>query len=293
MPIRKWAPLAASLLWFGLTGCGSGTAAADERVAVDLSARPELYVGEYRMGERTITFARSGNPAGPLVLFVHGSPGNWKAFEHLMSDPELGRAALMISVDRPGFGGSGFGAAEPSLEKQAACLRPLLERSGGGKAILVGHSLGGSLIARMAMDFPERVGGLVLVAPAIDPSLEELRWYNRLASLSPVRLLLPQSLDISNQEILPLRGELEKMLPLWDRITSDVIVIQGDKDNLVSPKNADFAARVLTNANVVLRRIPDGGHFVLWERPDLIRDAVLGLLKRPELAGGSGSSPRR
>ncbi len=254
------------------------------RTGFDLQERPS--VNSYAVGDRTITFARSGNPAGPLILFVHGSPGDWRAFEHFLSDPGLRRRAQLVSVDRPGFGGSGFGDPEPSLQRQAALLQPLLDYFAGGRpAILVGHSLGGSVIARMAMDFGAKIGALVLVAPALDPDREELRWYNRLASLAPVRLLLPKSLDISNLEILPLRAELTKMLPLWDKVTADVIVIQGVKDRLVSPENADFAQRVLRNAHVTVERIADIGHFIPWERPNLIRNALIQLLNRPELAG--------
>ncbi len=253
------------------------------RTGFDLQERAS--VNSYTVGDRTITFARSGTPTGPLILFVHGSPGDWRAFEHFLSDPGLRRRAQMVSVDRPGFGGSGFGEPEPSLERQAALLQPLLDYFGGGRpAILVGHSLGGSVIARMAMDFGAKIGALVLVAPALDPDREELRWYNRLASLAPVRLLLPKSLDISNLEILPLRAELTKMLPLWDKVTADVIVIQGAKDRLVSPENADFAQKVLRNAHVTVERISDIGHFIPWERPNLIRNALIQLLNRPELA---------
>lgn len=242
-------------------------------------------MSSYTVGERTITFARSGNPLGPLILFVHGSPGDWRAFEHFMADPLLQQRAQLVSVDRPGFGGSGFGVPEPSLERQAALIKPLLDYFGDGQpSILVGHSLGGSVIARMAIDFGPKIGALVLVASALDPDQEELRWYNRLASLAPVRLLLPKSLDISNLEILPLRGELTRMLPLWDRVKADVIVIQGSKDRLVSPENADFAERVLRNAHVTVERIADIGHFIPWERPGLIRDALIRLLNRPALA---------
>ncbi len=281
---RCYALVGLILLTLSAGGCSD---APSETVRVqtgfDLQERPA--VNSYTLGERTITFARSGNPTGPLVLFVHGSPGDWRAFEHYLSDPGLQRRAQLVSVDRPGFGGSGFGDPEPSLERQAALLRPLLDYFGGGRpAILVGHSLGGSVIARMAMDFSAQVGALVLVAPALDPEQEELRWYNRLASLAPVRLLLPKSLDISNLEILPLRAELTKMLPFWKVVTADVIVIQGAKDRLVSPENADFAKRVLRNASVTVERIADIGHFIPWERPELIRNALVQLLNRPELA---------
>ncbi len=239
----------------------------------------------YQAEGRRMHYVSAGDRSHPLVLLVHGSPGDWTAFEEYLDHVELLQEAWMLAVDRPGFGSSGFGRPEPSLEVQARLLRPLLEKADARGAVLVGHSLGGSVIARMAMDFPARVAGLLLVAPAIDPQLEKLRWYNRLASLSAVRLLLPRALDTSNLEILPLRSELEKMLPLWPRVEAPTIVIHGSKDRLVPAANADFAGRALVNAPVDVRRVHDAGHFILWERPDLVVQAIL------ELVRGAGDAP--
>jgi pimeloyl-ACP methyl ester carboxylesterase len=80
---------------------------------------------------------------------------------------------------------------------------------------------------------------------------------------------------VSNQEILPLKGELEKMLPLWATIRVPVIVIQGEDDPLVPAGNASFAKRMLVNAPVTIQMIPRMNHFIPWSRPDLIRDAIL------------------
>jgi pimeloyl-ACP methyl ester carboxylesterase len=63
---------------------------------------------------------------------------------------------------------------EQSLRMQSACLAPLLRLGKSAKKpILVGHSLGGPVAARLAMDYPDEVGGLILVAPSIDPELEK------------------------------------------------------------------------------------------------------------------------
>lgn len=59
----------------------------------------------------------------------------------------------------------------------------------------------------------------------------------------PIRVLIPASFRASNHEILYLKPELEKMLPLWKNIRQPIIVIQGGKNMFVSPKNADFAQK--------------------------------------------------
>ncbi len=69
------------------------------------------------------------------------------------------------------------------------------------------------------------------------------------------------------------------MLPLWKNITCRVKVIQGKKDDLVSPANADFAKKMLVNAASVDFILKDDmNHFVPWQHPELIRQAILELL---------------
>jgi alpha/beta hydrolase fold len=187
---------------------------------------------------RSIHYAAIGNDSLPVVLFVHGSPGSWSAFVDFMRDSALLQKVKMVSVDRPGFGGSNFGEGERSLEAQAAALKPIVAKyaANGRKMILVGHSLGGPLIARMAIDYPELVTNLIIVAGSIAPQLEpNEKWFRLPMEFTPIRILIPLSFRASNREILYLKPELEKMMPLWKNIHQGVTVIQGGKDMLVKP----------------------------------------------------------
>lgn len=228
------------------------------------------------VGGRRIHYARIGADTLPTVLFIHGSPGSWDAFISFFTDSSLYGRAQLVALDRPGFGKSDLGQPERSLRAQAAAIAPLLRLSHSSqKPILVGHSMGGPVAVRVAMDYPGEVGGLVLVAPSISPELEKKEWYRSVGNVFPVRQWLPTEFDVSNQEILPLRTELEQMMPLWSTIRVPVIVLQGDKDPLVPPGNAAFAKKMLVNAPVTIQMIPDMNHFIPWSRPDLIHDAIL------------------
>ena len=229
----------------------------------------------YAIDNRTINYIESGADTLPHLIFVHGSPGSLSAFIHFFVDSALQRSVKMISVDRPGFGHSNFGNGEISLESQARYLKPVLESNTSGKPnILVGHSLGGPVIARIAMDYPDLVDGLIMVAPSIAPDLEPHEWFRFPLSTPFFRWLLPRSFRASNDEIYFLKPELEKMLPLWKDITSPVTVIQGGEDNLVHPGNAEFAQKKIENARVETVFVENMDHFVPWNRPDLIKQAI-------------------
>lgn len=235
----------------------------------------------YKVGPREIHYVKSGDESKPLVLFVHGSPGSLSAFIHFLTDSTLLRTSLLISADRPGFGYSNFGQGEASLQKQSAALKPILEKYKGGRPIiLVGHSLGGPLIARMSVEYPDLVDGLILVAGSVDPDLEPNETWFRAPLATPfLSWLMPRSLRASNEEIYHLKPELERMLPLWSEIKCPVIVIQGLKDSLVPAGNADFVRKMVTNAPVKFVLKEEMDHFVPWSNPELIQEAVLSMVQ--------------
>ena len=224
-----------------------------------------------------IEYVEVAPPAGvvrQLLVFVHGTPGSLRAFRDYLTDPLLRERFHLIAVSRVGWTvGADF--KEPSLAAQAWALRPILEmdRSGRG-AILMGHSYGGPVIARAAMDHTELVGGLVFVAATADPELSGPRWYNHLTHWWP-DFILGDRLMGANEEIMAVRGQLEEMRPGWEKLTIPALIVQGDADSLVHPENADFLHEKLANSRLLPR--PGGDHFILWGDMPVIRDAILGM----------------
>jgi pimeloyl-ACP methyl ester carboxylesterase len=236
---------------------------------------------QYQMEVQGIkmNYAEIGLDSLPVAFFVHGSPGSWGGFIDFMKDTVLLKKVKMVAVDRIGFGDSDLGNGEKSLIVQAELLKPIVAKYKklDKKIILIGHSLGGPLIARMAMDYPELIDNLIIVAGSIAPDLEpNEKWFRIPMDLMPISILIPASFRASNHEILYLKPELEKMLPLWENIRQPVIVIQGGKDMFVSPKNADFAEKMLINSkSLKVVRIDTMNHFVPWSHPQLIKKAIL------------------
>lgn len=98
---------------------------------------------------------------GVPVLLLHGLPGtaeDWNAVTALLP----GRRT--IAIDRPGFGYSGGGYVPAA--RQLSTLAALMDRLGIPRAVVVGHSYGGTLALDFAERHPRRVAGLVLVDAA-------------------------------------------------------------------------------------------------------------------------------
>lgn len=120
-------------------------------------------------GRRVRLIDRAGtDPDAVPILFVHGASGNGR-------DPALAFADRLtrhraVFVDRPGQGGSSrIGRGDAAPDAQADVLADMLGHLGIRRAVVVGHSWGGSVAAAMAVAHPDRVSGLVLLAPATHP----------------------------------------------------------------------------------------------------------------------------
>ena len=126
----------------------------------------------------TVSYITSSlnTPDQSRLIYVHGTPGDATAFTADLQNPIEGFES--ISVDRPGLGQSTPKVPALTLEDQANAIEPFLIEQGGRWPILIGHSMGGPIIAQVAGMYPDRVGGLVIIAGALDLELEEWKWYS-------------------------------------------------------------------------------------------------------------------
>lgn len=240
-------------------------------------------VRRYKALGKEINYVEVGDDSLPTVIFIHGAPGSLSAFMSFLKDSTLQRRAKLISVDRPGYGFSSFGKAVTSIEEQAALIRPILEQNQHPQPpILVGHSYGGTVIARLAMDYPELVGALVMAAPAIDPENEKIFWISYPADWWMFRWMVPRILQVTNDEKLSHVNELKKMQPNWEKVQAPTTFIHGEKDKLVPIANSKFGAKQMTNAQVDTIYDAQLNHLIPWKRPDLIKQAIFKYLDEME-----------
>lgn len=221
------------------------------------------------------------NSERPNVVFVHGAPGSLDAFMDYMRDSELRSKADLYAIDRPGYGGSSPGVAVSSLKKQADAIYALTSTL-KGPTILVGHSLGGPIVARYAARYPQNVWGIVLVAASVDPDLEPGTWWRKLIRGIALDHLLPVSFRVCNDELLPLKAELQELQGYWDDVQAKTIIVHGTRDRLVPYENAAFMMEEIPGyMDPELIELEGSGHFILWSELDLIIAEILDLLNQP------------
>ncbi len=236
------------------------------------------------VGDFSLHYAEAGEVGKPTVVFIHGTPGSWRALGRLLGHSQLKEQARLVAIDRPGWGGSGLlgNDAQGSFAEQARLISPLLQKlkdeSGDKPMILVGHSLGASYAPYLAFKNPELIDGVLMAAGAIDPELGKPRWYNYAANVWPISRLIDAGLQKANVEIWGVHEALTELEPWWETAEIPLIYMQGEEDELVDPKNLDYAEQSLPAANTRVVRIPNQSHFVHRQQEELIAQLTLDLL---------------
>lgn len=263
---------------WGLISCQFSIS--EEKVKKEFKSKditPQL--SQLEVVDRTMNYAHVDQDKSTLAVFIHGSPGSWNAFMDFFKNDSLIDVVDLLAIDRPGFGLSDPGIPESSMQEQASLIHKVIQQFDHQKILLIGHSLGGPVIARMAMDYPQAYQGLIFVAPSIDPEMEKKEWYRSWIKTKVGGWVTPEGFWVSNEEIISLQVELVEMLPLWKYIRTPSIVIQGKKDMLVPWENAEFAKKMLKDhAEIEVRYLEKVNHFIPWSHPETIVQAIFDFL---------------
>ncbi|KAL1971095.1 hypothetical protein VTN77DRAFT_46 [Rasamsonia byssochlamydoides] len=109
-----------------------------------------------------------GAPEGGLTLiFIHGLGSSQNYYFPIL--PDLTPHHRCITVDTYGSGRSAYTGLEQSVGTMVADFAGVLDALKIRKAVVVGHSLGGTVALHLAIQFPDRVIGVVSIGP-VHPS---------------------------------------------------------------------------------------------------------------------------
>lgn len=190
---------------------------------------------------------------GTPVVFLHGA---WCDSSEWVSTMELiSREIHCFAPDMFGFGESEYPDVHHTIDLHVDCLLEFLQALKLGKVYLAGHSLGAWIAASCALNYPEKVQGLILLSPeGVEIDGFEKRWQK-------TRRLIKRPLFLFR--LLQIFRPLAKMLGWETKIKED---LQQRRILLENPT----ASQLLYQ-----RQFPEIEAELLQERLDLIQIPVL------------------
>ena len=137
---------------------------------------------------------------GPVLVLVHGAFGNLLDMKLALGDT-LARSHRVIIIDRPGRGYSQRPDDGYLLKVQTKLIHGALEKMGIENPLMIGQSFGGVFSLRYALDYPEDLSGMVLLAPVTHEWPGDVAWFNKASNIPVVGFLL-------RRLMVPLYGQL-------------------------------------------------------------------------------------
>lgn len=256
--------------------------------------------------------------AGRPVVLIHGSDGVLQDFAPALID-QLAAQYEVIAIDRPGHGYSGRPAGQPlTLQTNTRLIHGVVRALGLRQPLLVGHSYGGSTALRYALDYPDSLSALVLLAPGTNadtfapqpvaalPGLPVLGGLVSHVLLPTVGALLapamnapaflpgpvpPDYLPHTRYSLRPAQFKawgdewrafgpgLRELQPRWGEVQVPTAILAGAGDVITRPADHTIPLHQAI-AGSTLTVVEGAGHALQYTHPDLVVAAVRALTER-------------
>lgn len=159
MAVLFWIVVFALLAALGYLGWN---ALVTRRLAADAERRIPRIGKTVTVGGDAVHYVDQGT--GRPILFVHGLGGQLHHFRQTLF-PAMGGDFRLVAMDRPGSGYSTRVSSGARIPEQAEAIARFIDAVGLDRPLLVGHSLGGAIALRVALDHPGKISGLALISP--------------------------------------------------------------------------------------------------------------------------------
>ena len=271
---------------------------------MDLSTSPRLYA---------YTGGKAFDPARPTFVFLHGAQHDHSVWI-LQSRYLAHHGYSVLALDLPGHMRS-EGPAPDTVEAIAECVAVALRAAGVGPMIVVGHSMGSLIALELARRLPDAMRGVVLVSTAFPMRVAEpLLNATRDAPAEALDMInvwshSPSVTAFDRKPSNPAPGfsNVWQNLRLMERIAQrngaavlstdfnacnryaggveaaaalkcPALFVLGGSDVMTPPRAAKALIEACRDANVVTLR--HGGHALMAEQPDGVRDAIAAFARR-------------
>lgn len=235
----------------------------------------------------TIRYVEDGD--GPPLVCLHGAGGLRLSRSHEL----LARTRRVIAFEAPGFGDSPANERSASLRELAASLLVAVDALGLDGFDMWGTSFGGKLALWLAIQAPDRLGALVLAAPAAI-RLPGMRLPESPAELAAILYHHPERLGAPPTPLAPEVADKQRALverlfgPPRDleleaamhELAVPTLVMFGTEDRLTPPELGRHYAELLPHAHLML--IYDAAHALDADRPEAFAALVTDFLEHRE-----------
>lgn len=213
----------------------------------------------------------------PLLVLVHGAPGAWYGYMNLTDDSLLQANFKIVSVDRLGYGKSGYGKEVLSTELQAKAIKNIIdvENTAGKKVYLLGRSYGAPIGGWLSIHYPETFEKLLMISPVIDPEKEKFYWFSNIGKSKLMQWLLPDMLNVATKEKFSHPYEMQLMKQDWKKLQIPTYVLIGEDDRVADTANFSFAKTHITSCEAVFIKLKATGHLVTVQQPELVKQMLL------------------
>lgn len=221
--------------------------------------------------------------------------------------PEISRTHRAIVFDNRGVGRSDVPRGPYKISSMARDAIAVMDAAGITSAHVLGASMGGMIAQELALRHPERVKSLMLGCTscggfrARPPNLRRVPVFRKWGSMTNeqrAREVIPMlyakgtAQDVIEEDIQTrliryptMRGVIYQAMgiPFWSsyrrlpKIQVPTLVVHGDQDHVLPLPNGIRIAERIAGAKLVV--IPNAGHMMMSDQPDMVRGALRDFLK--------------
>lgn len=227
-----------------------------------------------------MVYSRLEGPKSPSFVIVHGIGMGRRIYTDLCR--ELARSGTVYAVDLPGFGDSPEPSSPLSMPATGDFLADFIRSLHMENPVLIGHSMGGQVVAEALARHPQLSDRGVLIAPAVNDA-------ERTATKQALRMV--QDLAGENPKIL-VRGAFQyaKAGPRWflrkmrqmlehrledtcPEIRADILVMRGEEDRVCPRPWTQEITELIPSSRIA--EIPGRGHEAVIRAPEPAAELIL------------------